>query len=145
MRSMVEGALRASEQALGRARELRRRMTLPEVLLWQALRKRRVPQFHFRRQHPIGPYILDFYCAAARLAVEVDGMGHDVIERALYDERRDAWLAERGVRVLRISAGDVLRDETLEGVLLSIEAAVAASGALRAPPPPRRGGGGGNG
>jgi very-short-patch-repair endonuclease len=143
MRSMVEGALRAPNKTFSRARALRRAMSLPEVVLWQALRKGRLAGLRFRRQHPIGPYILDFYCPSARLAVEVDGFAHDTDVVVRHDERRQAWLAQRGVRVLRIRASDVLRDEMLEGVLLSIEqaAALGPSGALRAPPPPQRGGG----
>lgn len=74
-----------------------------------------------RRQHPIGPYILDFYCPAARLAIEVDGFAHDTATRAGRDERRRAWLSQRGITVLHVGAKDVLHDETLEGVLLEIE------------------------
>src|SRR5260370_33825496 len=74
MRSMVEGALRAPEKTFRRARQLRQQMSLPEVVLWQALRKARFAGLRIRRQHPIGPYILDFYCPAARLAIEVDGL-----------------------------------------------------------------------
>ena len=62
--------MRASILTFKRARTLRRKMTLPEVLLWQELRGGRLNGLHFRRQHPVGPYILDFFCAAARLAVE---------------------------------------------------------------------------
>jgi very-short-patch-repair endonuclease len=143
MRSMVEGVLRAQDQTLNRARELRREMSLPEVVLWQTLRKGGLAGLRFRRQHPIGPYILDFYCPSARLAVEVDGLSHDNAAQVRHDEKREAWLAERGVTVLRVRAGDVLRDERLEGVLLAIERAAAAapSGSLRAPPPPRGRGG----
>ena len=118
-------------------------MSLPEVVLWQALRKRRLAGLRFRRQHPIGPYILDFYCPSARLAVEVDGFAHDTAPRVHHDESRQAWLEQRRVTVLRIPASDVLRDERLEAVLLAIEraAACAPSGSLRSPPPPRSGGG----
>jgi very-short-patch-repair endonuclease len=106
-------------------------MSLPEIVLWQALRKKRLPGVRFRRQHPFGPYILDFYCPAARLAVEVDGLAHDTAGQASHDERRRVWLAQQGVRVLRIRARDVLRDEELEQVLLAIERAAAApSGSL---------------
>jgi very-short-patch-repair endonuclease len=105
-------------------------MTLPEIVLWQALRKRRVAGLRTRRQHPIGPYILDFYCPSARLAIEVDGSAHDIAAQFRHDERRAAWLAESGVRILRIAAMDVLKDGRLEGVLLDIEqaAAIAPSG-----------------
>jgi len=65
---------------------------------------------HFRKQHPIGPYILDFYCHAARLAVEIDGEGHWAADRLAHDLRRDRWLMERGVRTLRLSAKLVLDD-----------------------------------
>ena len=97
-------------------------MTLPEVVLWRALRRGAVGLLRFRRQHPVGPYVLDFYCAAARLAVEVDGAVHDVPEQATHDERRMAWLAERGIRILRVPAREVLRDESLDGVLETIAA-----------------------
>lgn len=110
MRSMVEGAeactvsaMRAPVLTQKRARSLRRTMTLPEVLLWQRLRARKPS---FRRQHPEGPYILDFYCAAVRLCIEVDGQAHDVE----HDARRDAWLAAQGIDTLRVTAVDVLRD-----------------------------------
>ncbi|MET3473133.1 very-short-patch-repair endonuclease [Novosphingobium sp. 1529] len=93
------------------ARRLRRAMSLPEVLLWQALRRRQ-GGVKLRRQHPIGPYILDFWCSAARLAIEVDGKAHDMGDRAQHDMRRDAWLATQGVEVLRLPAVEVLRDPT---------------------------------
>ena len=63
--------MRASDKTFGSARKLRRHMSLPEIVLWQALRKRGQSGLRFRRQHPLGPYILDFYCPAVRLAVEV--------------------------------------------------------------------------
>ena len=86
-----------------------------------ALRKKNLG-LHFRRQHPIGPYILDFYCDTAKLAVEVDGLGH--LGRVEQDERRDRWLLAEGVRTLRIRAVDV-RDN-IDGVIETIRA-VAAS------------------
>ena len=61
----------------------------------------------FRRQHPIGPYVLDFYCAKARLAVEVDGISHDMGNRPQRDIRRDVWLEARGVMVMRIPASEL--------------------------------------
>src|SRR5439155_3820713 len=105
--------------------------------------ERRLAGLRVRRQHPIGPYIVDFYCPSARLAIEVDGFAHDTAAAARHDETRQAWLARRGVTVLRVRASDVLRDERLEGILLGIERTIAAapSGSLRSPPPPRSGGG----
>jgi very-short-patch-repair endonuclease len=74
--------------------------------------------------NPIGPYILDFYCSSARLAVEIDGMGHNVEERVRRDDRRQAWLAEQGVKVLRIAAPDVLDPKRRQYVFWTILAAV---------------------
>ncbi len=91
-----------------RARQLRRAMSLPEVLLWQGLRRQ--SGLHFRRQHPAGPYVLDFFCAARLLAVEVDGHVHSVAVQAAHDARRDAWLASHGIAVLRLAAAAVLAD-----------------------------------
>ena len=77
--------------------------------LWQALRTR--PEgLKFRRQHPLGPFIADFYCASAKVVVEVDGAMHGIEDRAASDLRRDAWISEQGLRVVRIAAVDVMRD-----------------------------------
>ena len=92
-----------------RAKRLRRSPTLPEGLLWQQFRKR-LGGYKFRRQHPLGPYILDFYCAAARLAIEVDGESHIMGDNPARDVRSDRWLGEQGVRVVRFSAAEVLND-----------------------------------
>lgn len=70
--------------------------------LWSMLRGRKAGGFRFRREHPFPPYILDFYCAELRIAVEVDGGAHDSAERLEYDVRRDACLARAGVKVLRV-------------------------------------------
>ena len=93
-------------------------MTPPELRLWGVLRGKAFSGLRFRRQHPIGPYILDFYCPAAHLAVEVDGEGHGHPDRAAHDARRDKWLADRGVATLRIAAIEV-RDNP-DGVLMAI-------------------------
>ena len=98
-----------TDRAYKAAKRLRRTMTLPEVLLWQRLR--RTPRgIAFRRQHPIGGYVLDFYCPAAKLAIEVDGIAHEMGNRPQRDEARDAWLAAQGLHVTRIEARSVLRD-----------------------------------
>ncbi len=91
------------------ARRLRRTMSLPEVLLWQVLR-RRPGGLRFRRQHPAGPYVLDFFCPATWLAVEVDGMAHGLGDRPVRDSARDAWLVAQGVHVLRVPATAILAD-----------------------------------
>ncbi len=97
-----------SSDIIDKARDRRRDMSLPEVQLWQALRGEKLGGLKFRRQHPIPPYVLDFYCAGVRLAVEIDGDSHD--GRAAQDARRDAFLLEQGIRTLRIPARDVLND-----------------------------------
>jgi very-short-patch-repair endonuclease len=90
---------------------------------------------HFRRQHPIGPFVLDFYCAAAKLCVEVDGPMHG--ERAEYDRRRTAWLSKEGIRVLRFSTDSVENRSAV--VLAAIAQAAPPSTAYGGPPPPRAG------
>jgi very-short-patch-repair endonuclease len=79
-------------------------MTAPETTLWWLLRRNR-QQVHFRRQHAVGPFILDFYCAEARLCVEVDGAAHS--DSLDYDQRRTDWLREQGIKVIRFSIADV--------------------------------------
>ncbi|WP_309628981.1 endonuclease domain-containing protein [Brevundimonas sp.] len=101
-----------------RARAFRRALTPPEARLWRYLKGDQLGGLGFRKQHPIGPYILDFYCAAAKLAVEVDGATHDQPIQIAHDARRTAWLSGKGIRVIRIRAKDV-RD-TLDGVLAYI-------------------------
>jgi very-short-patch-repair endonuclease len=82
-------------------------MSLPEKLLWPRLRASEV---RFRRQHPIGPYILDFNCPFANLAIEVDGEAHNMGDQPEHDYVRIEWLRSRGIDVLRIPAKDALVD-----------------------------------
>lgn len=98
-------------------------MTPPEVALWVRLRARQPGSPRFRRQHPIGPYILDFYCASAKLAIEVDGLAHDTAGRPERDRKRDAYLARAGITVLRVAAADVMRDpnEVANGIVLAAD------------------------
>ena len=134
MRSMVEGPLPAKRAAMSerpnvaRAKELRRQLTLPEGLLWRFLRSR-PGGFKFRRQHPLGPYALDFFCREAALGIEVDGAAHAMGDNPARDERRDAWLAAHGIRTLRIAASDVL------GEFEAVTQAILLACAERAPPP----------
>ncbi|MDP9424281.1 MAG: endonuclease domain-containing protein [Pseudomonadota bacterium] len=111
------------------ARQLRRTMTPPERILWRLLRER--PNgFKFRRQHPLGPYVLDFYCHGSLLAIEIDGYGHQLGDNPERDARRDKWVARQGIVTLRIDASNI-RDN-LEGVLNLILERCAE----RTPPPP---------
>ncbi len=98
-------------------------MSGPEVLLWTRLRGRGADQPAFRRQHPFGSIILDFYCPSARLAIEVDGSAHWDDDKRARDEARDHWLARQGVTVMRIPASAVYRDlaGTTDAILLRAE------------------------
>jgi very-short-patch-repair endonuclease len=91
---------------------------MPERLLWQVLRQR-PGGLKFRRQHPAGPYVADFFCHEARLVVEVDGDAHERGDRPERDAVRDAWFRERRFSVLRVTARDVLADvnSLVEGIV----------------------------
>jgi len=93
-----------------RARALRKSMTEPEITLWSRLKTRSGTKPIFRRQYAYESVIFDFYCPAARLAVEVDGSTHWDEEKQAKDGARDRWLAAQGIIVLRIAAGAVYRD-----------------------------------
>jgi very-short-patch-repair endonuclease len=88
-----------------RARELRQDQTPSERKLWARLRDRQLNGLKFRRQHPIGPFITDFYFAARRLMIEIDGGGH--LEQEEYDANRTKWLEGQGYRVIRFTNRDV--------------------------------------
>ena len=135
---MVEGAAwvrTAPPATVDFTRQLRRRMSLPEVILWRELRLR-PGGLKFRRQHPVGPYVEDFFCVCAKLVVEVDGDGHGIGDRPEQDERRDAFLAARGLRVVRVAARDVLGDcSAVVDHILAEAAPAAPSTVLRSPSP----------
>src|SRR5258708_10051385 len=119
-----------------RARSLRRDSTDAERLIWNELRAQRMNGASFRRQTPIGPYVVDFVCHAANLVVELDGGQHFEPEHMKRDARRDAFLVSKGLRVLRFNNHDVMANR--QGVLETIASALAD-----APPstfPPKRGG-----
>jgi len=108
---------------------------LPEKLLWVRLRGAEV---RFRRQHPIGPYVLDFYCPSAKLAIEVDGFAHDTGDRLQRDEVRTEWIRSQGIQVLRIPAKDVLADpDAIADALLRLCAEPLHHSAALSGPPPR--------
>ena len=83
------------------ARQLRKKSTEAEKRLWRLLRDRRFAEFKFRRQYPCGIYFLDFFCTLAKLAVELDGGGHGFPDQRAKDEKRNQFLADRGIKVLR--------------------------------------------
>jgi very-short-patch-repair endonuclease len=121
-----------ADQQTNRARRLRRASTFAENLLWRMVRGRGLEDLKFRRQVPLGPYVVDFLCKSHRLVVELDGGVHDA---PFYDlERqaaRDTWLAEQGFKVLRFKNGDL--EYTPHLVLNRILVEVAAA---EAPPHP---------
>jgi very-short-patch-repair endonuclease len=121
---------------IGKARKLRRTMSLPEVLLWRELRQR-PSGLKFRRQHPAGPFILDFVCLEARLAIEVDGEAHDRGATASRDVARDEWLMGKGYWTVRIPAIEVLNN--MEGVVRYILAQCQPLHRPSGGPPPRPG------
>jgi very-short-patch-repair endonuclease len=92
------------------ARKLRQDLSLPEKLVWVRIRRREPGRPIYRRQHPIRPYVLDFYRSQARLCVEIDGQGHGFGDRPARDARRDAFLESLGIKVVRIPASTVLQD-----------------------------------
>src|SRR5215467_12416770 len=108
-----------------RARSLRANSTDAEQIIWSALRAHRMNGASFRGQAPIGPYVVDFVCHAARLVIELDGGQHFESRQERRDARRDAFLASKGFRVLRFNNHDVMtnRDGVLETIAMAIEAA----------------------
>jgi very-short-patch-repair endonuclease len=104
---IVEGKqnLGASYNIKAKARDLRKNMTIREKILWNKLRKKQQNGMHFRRQHPYGIYILDFYCFEANLALEVDGKIH--LSKKEYDKERTRFLESSGLKVLRFKNEDI--------------------------------------
>jgi len=96
-----------------------------EVMLWSRLRRKSELGVRFRRQHPIGPYIADFACISAKLVIELDGATHATDEQHARDMRRDAYMAKRGWRVIRLKNEDIYTD------LASVVSAI-----IRVAPPP---------
>ena len=93
-------------------------MNATELLVWSRLRRRQLDGWKFRRQHPIGPYVVDFYCPAGRLIVEIDGPAHGFEEQWAYDVRRQAWLESHQYQVLRVPVESISR--SLDDVLATI-------------------------
>ncbi len=92
------------------ARQLRRRSTEAEEILWRRLRRHQLNGLHFARQHRFGRYIVDFYCGELKLVIEVEGRIHEKADQREYDDARFSDLSSRGLRILRIKNEDVLED-----------------------------------
>ncbi|MBE9199612.1 MULTISPECIES: DUF559 domain-containing protein [unclassified Nodularia (in: cyanobacteria)] len=105
LKNRIRGTIPEIEE---NARKLRQNLTQAEARLWSALRNKQLNGLRFRCQHPVGNFILDFYCPACKLVVEVDGEIH--ASRAEYDQSRTAKLGEYGYQVLRFSNEEVMHD-----------------------------------
>lgn len=118
-------------------RRLRSDMTGPEQQLWLTLRARQFQGLKFRRQHGIGPYIVDFYCPERLLVLEIDGESHADAGQILKDQKRDAYLNSLGLQVIRYLNGDVTNN--LAGVLEDLQKQLSAHSTSPGPSLPRRG------
>jgi very-short-patch-repair endonuclease len=132
-----ESKWHVSKTMRGRAKALRRDFTDAERIVWYGLRAHRLHGAGFRRQTPIGPYVVDFVCHAAKLVIEVDGGQHFEPKQIAHDTRRRAYLAAQGYRVLRFSNLDVMKNKS--GVLEAIVAALGTSQSPLPSPPPQAG------
>ncbi|MHC4976394.1 MAG: endonuclease domain-containing protein [Planctomycetota bacterium] len=93
---------------LDRAKELRKSMTYPERVIWNRVRRGQIGGYKFRRQHPIGPYVADFYCHKAKLVIEIDGLQHN--DDWSRDRQRDGYMRSKGLKVVRLTVSDVYKD-----------------------------------
>lgn len=116
---------RSSRTLRERARELRRDVNPVEQTLWSALRDRRFRGLTFRRQHPLGPFVADFYYAEYHLVIEVDGAVHRTPAVKIHDTDRDDWLQQHDIRVLRLPAHRVMYN--FDGILAQIVAVLEAN------------------
>lgn len=125
-RSRERAGVRA-DVSVQQARALRQASTTAEQLLWRHLRNRQLAGAKFRRQHPLGPYILDFVCLEHGLVVELDGGQHADLQAQAYDQQRSAWLQQQGLRVLRFWNHEVVQqtNEVLARVLQALTPALS--------------------
>jgi adenine-specific DNA-methyltransferase len=121
---------KTSSQTVITARQLRGQLTDAEQILWSALRDSRLHGIKFRRQHPFGPYVLDFFCVKAQLDVELDGSVHMQPEQREYDDERTSYLNTHGLRVLR------LRNEDITGKLDAVIKRILEAASPTPLPPP---------
>jgi very-short-patch-repair endonuclease len=111
-----KSAPRRTQFKRGFAKVLRANPTDAERRLWRLLRTKQLGGLRFRRQQPVGPYIVDFFCPAAKLVVELDGDQHGADENISYDTARSRWLEARGYKVLRFANGEALKESTLDAI-----------------------------
>jgi very-short-patch-repair endonuclease len=122
------------------ARKQRKQMSWPEVILWRRFRQR-PGGLKFRRQHPAGAYVLDFFWSDASIAIEVDGISHEMGSRPEHDQQRTAWLEARGIELIRVSASEVTKspDAVAEAIIAACAAKISPLHQPAAGPPPRSG------
>ena len=113
---------RTTPKVFGHAKQLHRNMTPAEVKLWARLRAHRLEGIHFRNQHAIGNYVVDFCAPRRKLIIELDGSQH--LEQEAYDNERTAYLQSKGYTVLRFWNNEVMND--IDGVILAIMQAIAS-------------------
>jgi very-short-patch-repair endonuclease len=114
--SKAEHSFGANINTKSKAKVLRKKLTEHEKILWDRIRKKQLHGMHFRRQHPFGIYILDFYCYEINLAIEVDGLIH--LKHREYDNDRTIFLEKSGMKVMRFSNSDI--ENRIEWVLNTI-------------------------
>ena len=130
-------AIRGQAGHLDLKRRLRSNMTGPETRLWSRLRARQLQGLKFRRQHGIGPYIVDFYCPEQSLVIEVDGDSHADADQIVKDQRRDRYFQSLGLRVIRYINDDILKN--LDGVLEDLAERLSSGSTSPRPSLRRRG------
>ena len=130
-------AIRGQAGYLDLKRRLRSDMTGPETRLWAKLRARQLRGLKFRRQHGIGPYIVDFYCPEQSLVIEVDGDSHADADQMLKDQLRDRYLQSLGLRVIRYFNDDIVKN--LDGVLEDLAEKLSSGSTSPCPSLQRRG------
>jgi very-short-patch-repair endonuclease len=112
-----------SEEVKARCRNFRKEPTVAELILWRHIRDRQIGGAKFRRQHSVGPYILDFYCDEFKLCIELDGGGHLDPEQELYDQERTEYLKGCGIRVTRFWNNDIFNhlDAVLDVIFQEVQ------------------------
>ena len=130
-------AIRGQAGHLDLKRRLRSNMTGPETRLWSRLRARQLQGLKFRRQHGIGPYIVDFYCPEQSLVIEVDGDSHADADQIVKDQLRDKYFQSLGLRVIRYFNNDIVKN--LAGVLEDLAEKLASGSTSPRPSLRRRG------
>lgn len=109
-------AVASTARSENNSTRLRANQSTPEKVLWSRLRNRQLGGFKFRRQHPLGPFVADFFCAEIGMVIELDSSFH--ADRSEHDAARDRWMQDRGLTVLRFTAGELAKNES--GVLSEI-------------------------